>query len=68
MSKKKNEFECLLSMQDLGKYVGQWIAIVNDEIVSTGESGKEVFNEAKQKFPRNIPLLLKVPSNTIMLL
>ena len=68
MSEKKDEFECLLSMPDLGKYVGKWIAIVDDEVVSTGESGKEVFKEARQRRPKETPLLLKVPSSAIMLL
>lgn len=68
MPKKKDEFECLLSMRDLGNYVGRWIAIVDDEVVSTGESGKKVFMEARKKHPKNTPLLLKVPSSAVMLL
>lgn len=68
MSKKKSEFECLLSMRNLGEYVGKWIAIVDEKIVSTGDVGKEVFKEAKQKYPERIPLIMKVPSNTVMLL
>lgn len=68
MSKRKDEFECLLSMQDLGKYVGKWIAIVDEKVVSTGNAGKEVFKEARQKHPASTPLILKVPSSTVMLL
>jgi hypothetical protein len=65
---KKDEFECLLAMRDLGKYVGKWIAIVEDEIISSGESGKAVFKEAKRKCPSDTPLIFKVPSSSIMLL
>lgn len=68
MPEEKNEFECLLSMRDLGKYVGRWIAIVDDKVVSTGDAGKEVFREAKERHPGSIPLILKVPSSTVMLL
>jgi len=68
MPKTKNEYECLLSMRDLGKYVDKWIAIIDDEIVSIGDVGKEVFKQARQKYPERTPLILKVPSNTIMLL
>jgi len=68
MPKKKDEFECLLSMPDLGKYVGKWIGIVNNTVVSSGKSGKEVFAIVREKYPNNIPLLLKVPTNTVMLL
>lgn len=68
MSKVKDSYECLLSMRDLGNYVDKWIAIVDDEIVSIGNTGKEVFKKARQKYPQKAPLILKVPSNTVMLL
>jgi hypothetical protein len=68
MQKKKDEFECLLSMPNLGQYVGKWVGIVNNTVVSSGKSGKEVFAEVKEKYPNNTPLLLKVPTNTVMLL
>ncbi len=68
MKKKTDDFNCLLSMPDLGKYVGKWIAIVDNKIVSTGTVGKQVYAEAKQKHPQNKPLLMKVPSETAMLL
>ena len=68
MSRKKDEFECLLSMADLGKYVGQWIAIVDDKIVFTGDAGKVVFKKTREKYPLKTPLILKVPSNANMLL
>jgi hypothetical protein len=68
MKKKTDEFNCLLSMPDLGKYVGKWIVIVDNKIVSTGTVGKKVFAEAKQKYPDSKPLLMKVPSETVMLL
>lgn len=68
VSKRKNEFECLLSMTDLGKYVDKWIAIVDDEIVFTGNAGKTVFKKARKKYPTKTPLILKVPSNANMLL
>jgi len=64
----KNEFQCLLSMPDLGKYVGKWIAIVGGEVVSTGSDAKNVFEEAKKKYPQKEPLILKVPKDTVMLL
>lgn len=64
----KNEFQCLLSMPNLGKYVGKWIAIVGDEVVSTGSDAKNVFDEAKKKYPQKEPLILKVPKDAVMLL
>ena len=68
MSKRKNEFECLLSMPDLGKYIGKWIAIVDDEIVSVGNAGKVVFKKARKRYPQKTPLLVKIPTDAIMLL
>lgn len=68
MTKIKSSYECLLSMRDLGKYVDKWIAIVDDEIISIGNTGKEVFKQARQKYPEKTPLVLKVPSSTVMLL
>jgi len=68
MSKTKGTYECLLSIKDLGKYVDKWIAIVDDEIVSVGDTGKKVFKQAREKHPKKSPLILKVPSNTVMLL
>jgi hypothetical protein len=68
MKKKMDDFNCLLSMPNLGKYVGKWIVIVNNKVVSTGTVGKEVYAEAKEKYPDSKPLLMKVPSETVMLL
>jgi len=64
----KNEFECLLSLRDLGKYVGKWIAIVDEQIVTTGNTGREVLQRAKQAHPEKTPFIMKVPSSTVMLL
>lgn len=68
MSKTKGEFECLLSMPNLGKYVGKWIAVINGEIVSVADSGKQVLQESRERYPENNPLILKVPSYGVMLL
>lgn len=68
MTKAKSAYECLLSMRDLGKYVDKWIAIVDNEIVSVGTTGKDVFKQARQKHPDKAPFILKVPSNSVMLL
>jgi len=68
MPKTKSEFEYLLSMHDLGKYVGKWIAVVDGKIVSTADSGKEVLKESRDKCPERAPLILKVPTHSVMLL
>jgi len=68
MSRKKNAFECLLSMSDLGKYVDKWIAVVDNRIVFIDDAGKTVFKKAREKYPTKTPLILKVPSKANMLL
>lgn len=65
---KKNEFQCLVSMPDLGKFVGKWIAIVGEEVVASGDQGKQVFQKAKEKYPKREPFIMKVPKDEVMLL
>jgi len=55
-------------MRDLGKYVGKWIAVVDKDIVASGNFGKEVFREAKRRYPDKEPLIMKVPSSMVMLM
>ena len=62
------ELEMIMSMTDLSKYVGKWIALVDSEIVSIGESGKTVFSEAKAKHPSKEPFIMKVPKHEVMLM
>lgn len=64
----KTEYQCLLTMPNLGDYVGKWIAIVGDKVVSSGYDGREVFREAKRKHPNKEPLIMKVPADRVMLL
>jgi len=67
MTACKSEFDALM-MLDIGQHVGRWIAVVGCEIVSVGDSGKEVFLEAKKKYPDKEPFVMKVPRDEIMLL
>ena len=64
----RNEFQCLMSMPNLGDYIGKWIAVVGDAIVASGDDGKVVFKEAQSKCPNKEPLILKVPADRVMLL
>jgi len=47
---------------DIGKYVGQWIAICEDRIISNGRNLKEVVAKAKLASEGKKFLLAKVPS------
>lgn len=65
----KSEFEYLLSIGDkLSEYVDRWIAIVGEEVVAVGDSAREVFEAAKRKYPDREPMIVKLPSERVMLL
>lgn len=66
--RRKDEFQCLMSMPDLGSYIDKWIAIVGDEIVAVSDRGSEVFRKSKEKDPNKTPMILKIPSERVMLL
>ena len=53
---------------DLSKYSGKYIAIVGDKVVASGENAKEVLEEAKKKFPDDIPTLAKIPKEEALIL
>ena len=65
----KSEYEYIMSVKDqLGEHLGDWIAVVDVEIVSTGNDAKEVYQKAKEKYPEKTPFIMKIPKETVMLL
>lgn len=52
---------------DLSSYIGKWIAICNEKVVSYGSDAKKVFEEAKKLYPKERPLLTKVPEKETMI-
>ncbi len=46
---------------NLTNYVGEWIVVVDDEIVSHGKDIKTIYSIAKEKYPDKTPLITKVP-------
>lgn len=65
----RTEFEYILSADsNLGQNLGQWVAIVDEEIVAASDSAKEVYEQAKKKFPDRDPFIMKIPKETVMLL
>lgn len=43
------------------KYAGKYIAVVNEQLVAVGESGKEVEEKALKVEPHKIPSVIRVP-------
>ena len=65
----KSEYEYIMSISDeLGQHLGEWIAVVGEEIVASGETAKEVYDKAKERYPDKEPFIMKIPKETVMLL
>ena len=62
----ENNYEFFMKV-DLSQYIGKWIAICDNKIVSSGQDPKEVFKKAKNLFPKQRPLLTKVPEKETMI-
>ena len=52
---------------NLEPYIGEWIAVCNKQIVSHGRNVKEVFREAREKCPKERPLVTRVPNKETMI-
>ncbi len=52
---------------DLSAYTGEWVAIVNDKVVSHSRDIKKAYREAKEKYPDKRPLLAKVPEEKALI-
>ncbi|MGB9023950.1 MAG: DUF5678 domain-containing protein [Candidatus Bathyarchaeia archaeon] len=65
---KMDYLDYLMTIANLQDYVGKWIALVDKEIVASGDNGKTVFEQAKSKHPKKVPFIMKLPAETVMLL
>ena len=52
---------------NVDQYIGQWIAICHEKIICHGKDVKKVFQEVKQKCPKEKPLLTRVPEKETMI-
>ena len=59
MSSIENEF--LMSMEDVERYKGKWIAILDKEIIAEGKILSEVYLEAMKKSKGRTPLFDHIP-------
>jgi len=56
------------SKANLSKYIGKYIAIVDNKVVAYGDNAKEVWEDAKRKHPDKTPSLAKVPEEELLIL
>jgi len=61
-----NNYEFFMKT-DLSNYIGKWIAICREKIVSSGDNPKKVFEDTKKKYPSERFLLTKVPEKETMI-
>jgi len=62
-------FEWFVSNPEkLKKYVGEHVAITDDEVAGFGSSAKEAYDMAKKKFPKKSPLLAYIPKGETLIL
>jgi len=52
---------------NVSNYLGQWVAICGHKIVASGHDVKKVYKEAREKCPKEKPLLTRIPDNEAMI-
>ncbi len=67
MSSIISNFESL-EEEDISRYSGEWIAIVDSKVVAHGKSFKEVSSFVKQNYPGKRPLIGKLPEASLTVL
>jgi hypothetical protein len=50
------------------RYAGKWIAVINQEVVGSGDSATEAYNMAQKRYPNVKPLLDFVPTEECLIL
>ncbi len=53
--------------KNMNQHIGEWVAICNEQVVSHGKDVKKVFQEAKQKCPKERPLITRIPDKETMI-
>lgn len=52
----------------LKKYQGKYVAILKNKVIASGKDAKEVWKEARKKYPKQLPTLAKVPKEETLVL
>jgi len=55
------------SKANLSKYIGKYIAIVDNEVVAYGNNANDVREDAKRKHLEKTPSLAKVPKEELLI-
>ena len=49
-------------------YAGKYVALIEKKVVAFGDNAKDVWNEAKKKFPDKTPAIAKIPKEDLLIL
>ncbi|MCK5177589.1 MAG: succinyl-CoA synthetase subunit alpha [Candidatus Aenigmarchaeota archaeon] len=52
---------------NVDEYIGLWVAIEEEKVLSSGKDIKEVYRKAKEKCPKKKILLTRVPDKDTMI-
>lgn len=55
------EAQFLESMKDVKRYKGKWIAILDKEVIASGEDVTKVYDDALKKSKVRTPLFVRIP-------
>ena len=53
---------------DLGKFRGLYIAVVDGQVVESGEEPEKIYVKAREKYPKKEVVLWKVPREETLIL
>ena len=63
------DFLCFASNpEELRKYRGMHVAIWNRQVIGYGETAKEAYEEAKERYPESDPMLAYISENEAIIL
>lgn len=62
MSEIISNFESITE-EEMSKYAGEWIAVVDSKTVAHGKSFKEVYSYVNSNYPNKRPLIGKLPDS-----
>ncbi|HHD16898.1 MAG TPA: hypothetical protein ENK47_09335 [Euryarchaeota archaeon] len=53
-----------VSNQNLSKFEGKWIGIVDQKLIDSGNNASDVVKTCREKYPGKTPFIMKVPTSS----
>ncbi len=57
-----------LTEEELTKYSGEWIAVIDSKVVAHSKSFNELYSLVKENYPKKRPLIGKLPDKILTVL